>query len=239
MKNTIRSLFKEAEFRIKSPIVDFALKRTLPSPYLRQGNGNLSFKRNFIFIHVPKTAGTSICTALGWQPGHIPASRFWAFDKARFYESERIAFSRHPAHRLLSAYNYLHSAIGINKSPDVLWADENLGKYSTFLEFLKALEDKKNRRKILSYIHFRPQSDWIKIPGETEHCLTWMGRFETIDTDIVKLQKLLGADLQVDHLRKPQSPKKEIEWTPEMHQIVEDIYHEDYQNLGYDRHRAE
>jgi len=228
----IRRFAKECEFKFNSRLLDFLMRRTTLSPYLRDLASGARTKK-LIFIHVPKAAGTSLCYFIGYQNGHIPISRYRAFDRSQFDSSERIAFVRHPETRILSAFNYLHSAIGINNSPDVLWAEENLSEFKSFPEFILSLQKKEIRKKILGYIHFRPQADWICLPGEASHCMTWLGRFENLENDVSELEILIQRPIKLIHTRKPQSQTPFVEWTIEMSEIVESIYARDYSLLDY------
>ena len=133
-----------------------------------------------LFIHIPKTAGTSMCQALNVKPMHIPLVRFKSFDESRFENSFKFAFVRHPFDRLYSAFNYLQGNIGVNRSQDIRWAEKYLSNIPDFEEFVKKLGEKKFRKDVKAYYHFRPQHHWIQIPGETKIGVDFCGRFETL-----------------------------------------------------------
>tara|TARA_R110002073_G_scaffold119169_3_gene260175 strand:+ start:203 stop:919 length:717 start_codon:yes stop_codon:yes gene_type:complete len=203
------------------------VKGFLPNPYARmtQRNG-----KELIFVHVPKTAGTSLADALGVQCGHIPISRYHAFDPARFQKAYKFAFVRNPWERLRSAFSYLHSAIGINNSLDVLWATEYLGEYANFEDFVLALKNPGVAKKIKSYKHFQNQLDWIRIPGNPNITLDFIGHFESFSDDSAHVMNDLGVHSALGHKRKS---KKSAVFSTEMIDIVADMYSEDIDILGY------
>lgn len=152
-------------FEFKGALPDqarrIAVRNLLPDPFeqvIRVGG----YFNEIIFLHVPKTAGTSFFKHFNRKALHIPLSRYYAANEERANNTPKIAFVRDPAERLHSAYNYLYSQIGANRSLDVRWAEETLSPYPTFQDFLVGLKNKQLRKRILKWTHFRPQSSWIK-----------------------------------------------------------------------------
>ncbi|MCC5796454.1 MAG: sulfotransferase family 2 domain-containing protein [Methylophaga sp.] len=71
-------------------------------------------KNKFIFIHVPKAAGTSLKTALNLSfrdAGHLPLTYYEHLHPEEYREFYKFAFVRNPWSRLLSAYNYMSQRI--------------------------------------------------------------------------------------------------------------------------------
>src|ERR1700722_10079584 len=67
--------------------------------------------RGFVFIHVPKTAGTSLRQALGLNaplniPCHATAQEVLPFIKLVAPKTVSLAFVRNPYSRFVSLYNY-------------------------------------------------------------------------------------------------------------------------------------
>lgn len=227
----IRLWLRDQEHRPMPDWLRVRLTAPLPDPF--RFDLLVDRVRPLVFLHVPKAAGTSLAAALGWRHGHVPASRYRISDPARFAAAERVGFVRNPWTRLASAYHYLHSAIGLNQSRDVRWATDMLSPYPDFRSFVLALAEDRLWRKIRLYPHFRAQMDWIALPGQSDHCLTFLGRFETLEQDSASLFNQLKIARPLEHLRKPQKPGQGLEWTPQMIQIVGERYARDVRALGY------
>ena len=61
-----------------------------------------------IFIHLPKTAGTSISKALGLVTSrHVPAEDYYVSNPNKFSRFFKFAFVRNPHVRLLSSHTFL------------------------------------------------------------------------------------------------------------------------------------
>lgn len=226
-----RSHMRVIEHSRMAPPLRRALSRlVLPDPYHRTGRSPDG--REVVFIHVPKTAGTSIAQALGVCPGHIPVSRYIARDPDRFARAFSFGFVRNPWSRAHSSFNYLRSAIGLNTSPDVRWSEEHLASYDTFEAFVLALRDKSTRRKILRWRHFRAQADWMYVPGRQDCAISFIGRFEHLHADTAACAGILGTTVSLPHMRKARTYRTE-RYTPQMVSIIADLYQRDVDLFGY------
>ena len=225
---------------------DFEFKRTLPDQARRIAVQHLlsdpfehviqvgGHFKEIIFIHVPKTAGTSFFRSFDRKALHIPLSRYYAADKERAKNTPKIAFVRDPKERLHSAYNYLYSQIGANRSLDVRWAEEVLSPYPTFQDFLVGLQNRRFRRRILRWTHFRPQVSWIKERPGGGAAIDFLGRFEQLEDDTKELENYLGISVELPHARKPRRPRENLEIPEKLEMAIRDIYWEDYNVLGYE-----
>lgn len=83
-------------------------------------SANVSFpvpfeQRSWLFIHVPKCAGSSVCAAMfdDWSPGHLPLYWYEQQFPEQFAASFKFAFVRDPLERAYSAYAFLRgNALG-------------------------------------------------------------------------------------------------------------------------------
>lgn len=222
---------RSVEHRVMPPQIRHLLVQRMAEPFGRaakQADG-----QEQIFIHVPKTGGTSLADAIGVQCGHIPVSRYKFRNPERFAKAFSFAFVRNLWGRLFSSFGYLRSAFGINNSHDVLWAEENLAQYDTFEEFVLALKNVQIRKRILQWIHFTPQIDWLTVPGAPDIAVDFIGHFENLDDEAKKPGKVLDMAFTVPHLRKPQAYLEERRFTPEMVGIIGEIYAADAKYFGY------
>jgi len=112
-------------------------------------------KRNFMFIHIPKTGGISARDAL-WGPKiapHISASAMRETDPGAFRSNFKFAFVRNHWARFISAYEFLKKG-GLNEKWDGQ-AAERVRQYKNITALLKSND------KVLNWVHFRPQWHWV------------------------------------------------------------------------------
>ena len=142
-----------------------------------------------IFVHIPKTAGSSVANAIYGhdKPGHYPASKYRAKLMEEQYDYIFFTFVRHPVDRFVSAYNYLKGA-GKNES-DREFGRAVVSKYSCINQFV---DEWLNEGTIWTYIHFYPQSYFIY---DGEYLLVdFVGKFEILEKDFKRLTYLLGLN---------------------------------------------
>ena len=111
-------------------------------------------KRDYIFFHIPKTAGISIRNAL-WGPRiapHISALAIKETNPGDFRRCFTFAFVRNPWSRFVSAYEYLKK--GGNPKWDAS-ATARVNKYKSAKELLLSND------KVLDWVHLKPQWHWI------------------------------------------------------------------------------
>jgi hypothetical protein len=187
-----------------------------------------------IFVHVPKTGGTSVRAGLyGTDTTHVPLSRFLAFDPDRHARYFKFAFVRNPWNRVHSAWRYLSAKVGNVSFPDGRWATEHLSGLDTFERFVRALDDGRRRRTILRWVHFRPQVDWLRIPGRPGHGCDFIGRFESIDEDFRHVCARLGVERRLPFLRASKGGPERSPYTAALADRVGELYAADVATFGY------
>ncbi len=149
-------------------------------------------KKKAVFIHIPKTAGRSVVSALGFKAS---AKTHHLTDVPHEFEDYfRFCFVRDPVERFKSAYFY--TLRGLNEmdwanKPKVLRAspirkavlDNELYTFSKFCSYCKTLDD----TWILNNLHFKPQTHWIRKTRPQ-----FIGRFENIESDFSYVSRFLG-----------------------------------------------
>ena len=186
-----------------------------------------------IFVHIPRTAGTSFARAAGAPKQHVPMSRYAAADHAAFRDYFKFCFVRNPWDRLLSAFAIMNEAKTATHWPGgMLWSREHLRDYPDFERFVLALDDAKVRRSIMAYDHFRPQLDWLTLPSSTISAV-FVGRFESLEDDFAFIAKRLGiaAPLPMENASKHR-PYPEV-YSQKMRGIVENLYGGDIRAFAY------
>jgi hypothetical protein len=176
-----------------NPLFHFFLRLSRPNPYLRRNR-----KHKCIFIHIPRTAGTSIANALfdDGDRGHTPAYAYRAFDPDRFTSYFKFAFVRNPYSRLVSSY---HQVRRNAHNPRVSqWASKYLDNLNGFSDFLERLDENQSfRRIVLALDHFRPQHEFVTCDGELE--LDFIGRFENLNADFQNVASTLNLDASLPY----------------------------------------
>jgi hypothetical protein len=183
--------------------VTTALRALAPQPlktwwYRRFKKGRSPFapeilKAEAIFIHIPKTAGSSVKTALYGAPkfGHIPISAFYKHDPARAAAFFKFCFVRNPWDRFASAHAYLTQKQGTSSADDH-FTDRHLSRFGDFADFVRALEDETAAAPIMRYVHFRPQSWFVRLDGVEGHAMDFVGRYERLGEDMATVRARLS-----------------------------------------------
>jgi hypothetical protein len=183
-----------------------------------------------IFIHVPRSAGTSIAFAIGAPKPHIPVSRYAAFDASLYNQFFKFAFVRNPWDRLLSSYSHICAA---ENDPEWKTHTAVLSRFKDFESFVLALEDPKLRRRILGFTHFRPQVDWLTLPRSKQIAVDFVGRFENLDLDYVIVADRLGISSPLPNVNASKHVPYRDAYSRRMRDIVAEMYSDDVNLLGY------
>lgn len=191
-------------------------------------------KTRSIFVHIPKTAGTSIGTAIyGHWVGHVPLSRFAAFDSRKFASYFKFSFVRNPWDRLLSAFAHLKGFGLPIAAREAQWVKQHLDEIETFEEFVLKLCHESFRAVIINDVHFRPQLDWITFPGSMEISVDYVGRFESVGIDYPEVMRRLGLSAELPLLNTTKRPPYREAYSKQMAQIVGEVFRNDIERLGY------
>lgn len=228
-------------FRQRARELQWALPLQLQSVLLRVVGGRYNpysewnRRHRAIFVHVPRTGGTSISFALGAPKRHVPVSRYAAFDWAAFNDYFKFALVRNPWDRLLSAFSTLRG------EPDKtsrwiqgqLWARTHLSTYRDFESFVLTLEHARVRSRIMGYFHFRPQLDWLTLPYSTAMAVDFVGHFERLPEDFAVIARELGSDAELPVTNDSEHTPYRDAYSRRMRDIVDDLYAADIKQLGY------
>lgn len=184
-----------------------------------------------IFVHVPKCAGVSVSSALfgSLAGGHRRIGTYrLVYSRREFRNYFKFAFVRNPWDRLLSAFRFLKN--GGFGPEDEQWTQENLSRYPDFDGFVRQWV---NRKNILSWPHFLPQTHFICVDGRLP--LDFLGRFEKLAEDYSYVCQRLGIDspLSVHNQTKTRQSDYRDFYNDETRNIVAEVYREDISTLGY------
>lgn len=184
-----------------------------------------------IFIHIPKSAGTSIRQMIG-EPTrgrlHVP---WWVYrdaDPRKFKEYYKFAFVRDPLDRLISGYNYLCD--GGNQRDDA----EIAHFISEFTDFEDFVNNGLRGSMLITHQIFRPQSfyvcDWF---GRLQ--VDFVGKLENMENDLKIVGSALGFSSDLVHINASQSTAEKSNLSDAIREKVYDIYKSDYEAFGYKR----
>jgi hypothetical protein len=185
-----------------------------------------------IFVHIPKCAGVAVCKSLfgNLGGGHKTVWQYQIlFSPAEFNGYFKFTFVRNPWDRLVSAYLFLKKG-GMNEN-NRRWAAENLSPYGDFDSFVRR---GLKRSEILSYLHFRPQYDFVCLKGN-QHCLDFVGRYEKLESDFAFICKRLNIESKLVEANRNASRERDYReyYTEETRQIAGEIYADDVRAFDY------
>jgi hypothetical protein len=238
MTNIIRQLYK-AMFSYESRLWLYKIRhadeyRRLRTVVHPSEKGNFSLRpfdeNRCIFVHITKTAGTSVATSLfNYLPYHYTAVDYRViYGKKTFNQYFKFAFVRNPWDRLYSAYRYLKSG-GWNEK-DKKWAEQNLNQFDSFGSFVKQWLTKENIKK---HRHFWPQYLFV-CDNKKRIIIDYLAYFETIEDDFDRLCGLLKIEAALGrHNANPGNDYRDA-YDAESRNLVAEVYSTDIELFGYD-----
>lgn len=187
-----------------------------------------------IFVHIPKTAGTSVLAALG-APAvfdtHAPSRAYARAYPAFSAQAYKFAFVRNPWDRFASSFHFMKH--GTDWPMQQAWARRHIGSMD-FAAFTYRLRNPLFRAQVLSERFFWPQTIWLgglgKIDGVDE-----IYRFEAVDAATHALCQRFGIapPEKTPHLRKVEKGDFRTLYDEPMIDIVARLYRHDIAALGY------
>lgn len=179
-----------------------------------------------IFVHVPKSAGVSISTALyGRTLGHINAEDIARYASSEFEELVTFAFIRDPVSRFLSAIRYVRDNSKAVRGSAGL--PDNFDIFDDPLRFVDEWLAQQCLAKV-NYV-FRPQASFVcNATGRLLPDFVW--QVDHIETHISELEHKIGRSLDLPRLNST-SVDLCAPVDPELVKRIGDIYRQDYDIL--------
>ncbi|MDM7859634.1 sulfotransferase family 2 domain-containing protein [Alteromonas sp. ASW11-36] len=202
--------------------------RVNPSP-----KGNFALRpfdeKQAIFVHITKTAGTSVALALfNALPYHYRAWQYRViFGRKTFAQYYKFAFVRNPWDRLYSAFSYLKG--GGWDDNDKKWAAENLADINDFNDFVM---NWLTPERLHAHLHFWPQSEFI-CNAKDKPLIDYLAYFETINDDFNHIAKRIKTDVQLTHTNASKRAGYQSVYSDEAIAKVAELYARDIHNFGY------
>ncbi len=220
----------------------------------------ISHTHRAIFVHVPKTAGTSITAlfepALRWNDLVLGGTDFgerlesayrlrfglnkhmWARDIRRtvgdavWTDYFSFAVVRHPYQRLVSFYNWQRNAVSHAAPGSPIWSWPATEAYRQSRSFSAFIR----HETFLTSRAGKPQAEWVC--DEEGRCIVdFVGRFEqlgaTIDTVATRVG-LGSAHLGVHNASAADRPPAELLHDEADYDYLHDLYRRDFELFDYD-----
>lgn len=181
-----------------------------------------------LFVHIPKTGGTSISTALfGKDAGHPYLYQFYFANKNYTKAFYKFCVVRNPYDRLVSTYFHFTTNT-INPIIKKLW--DNF-KINSFEELVLKMEDPVFFIKLTSIIHFVPQHEMISYKDLQMDRIFKFENFDNVEQELNAHLK----DTQIS-LKKLNSSKRtsyQDYYNPKTKAIVYKVYKRDFELFDY------
>jgi hypothetical protein len=198
----------------------------------------------FVFVHVPKTAGTSIAAALGSLAG---TSHRWVSPSTKHETlldlSARVArrsntpnshslvsiesylafgFVRNPWDRMVSIYRYLQEVRPRAEIQDITSFESFVRRASEGEPWIRGLHS------------LRPQVAFLATPTPQAQA-TFIGHTEHLFEDLATVSKQLGLSLSVPHLNASSNSTTDYraQYTDSLAETVGDLFAPDVKAFGY------
>jgi chondroitin 4-sulfotransferase 11 len=190
---------------------------------------NISHEHKFVFIHIPKTAGLTVSSAIGLTkpPEHlnqnlIVENQSNGLDVSEYY---KFAFCRNPWDRFLSLYYYCRDGSEMYGNSEN--SQKNTLDFKMFCRIFQMGFFVGN-----SYvwgIHYKPQIEFINLSD-----IDFIGRFENLQQDFNVICDKIGIPQQkLPHKNKTKHKHYTEYYDDETRQIVAEKFAKDIEYFGY------
>lgn len=188
-------------------------------------------KHKLLFIHIPKTAGLSVCNAFGSNTQtHNPLSHYESLcDVSEYF---KFTIVRNPWDRFLSAYFYLKGSDRVMKAIEqgninIERLHDKISEFDTFDDFCEY--SRETPRLMKFNVHFRPQVSFLE-----DGIFDFIGRYENLSASlryVCDVNDIPMVDIphinQSDHLHYAEY------YNSNTIELVQDFYAEDIKRFGY------
>ena len=183
-----------------------------------------------IFVHIPKTAGISLLSAI-YGNVILESHRSIFFNQTALNVKSNDFFSftfvRNPFDRLYSTYKFLENG-GINKQDEIAF-QTYFAKFTSFEDFVM---NGLNKNMIYQVTHLIPQYEYL-CDWKGKVSVDFVGRFESLDKDVKRLSLHLEKEIKLNHLNKTSKVDYTEVYTDEMIKKVKNIYKKDLRIFNY------
>jgi chondroitin 4-sulfotransferase 11 len=178
---------------------------------------------DFVFIHIPKTAGSSIHRTLELTAEHKTALQLRGrLGKRRWERKFKFAFVRNPWDRVVSSFHYAATRTKNSRFVDL-----------TFSQWLKLAYVDRHPLYFDAPHLFSPQYDWIS-DNDDNLIVDFVGRFENLEHDFAKVCERIGrTGLQLPHDNATKHQDYRHYYKDSEIEIIARWYKKDIEHFGY------
>lgn len=189
-------------------------------------------KKKLIFLHIPKTAGTTIANSLGINRDHVTLEEAKVKYKDDWGTYFKFTFVRNPWDRIVSVFAYYK--YGSEKQN---YRSKAELKDVSFEDFVKNICSARPVGRVVESPHFSGsksmQKNWVISEGKQQ--LDFVGRFEHLEKDLQSLSKKCRIKLKpIKHERKSQ---RSSDWRSFYNEVTKNLvgkkFQEDIDFFGY------
>ena len=179
----------------------------------------------YIFIHINKTAGTSIGSAIGIPvKDHLTAKEvIQKIGKQDWNSAYKFTLVRNPWDKAVSLYEYRRKK---NKT-QIRSKDISFEKWITMTHSRNQDPSLYDNPK-----SFQPQIDWLK-DDEGKMTVDFVGRFESLQGDFSRITKAIGISAELPHLNASSRNNYQDYYSNNTRKIIATWYQEDIDYFGY------
>jgi len=214
----------------------------------------ISFSHNFLFVHIAKTGGTSVRTALRpyrWSPGYKLPMGFCSIlsQMSRPKHKLGIKFPRHAkaiaAKEMLpeEVYNRLFKFVFVRNPWDLQVSSyhhilrekpEVLQGIDNFEQFLHLKFDPGREYNFMLDVSAERQWEYL-VDLSGDKIVDFIGSYENLQSDFEKICNQVGIKYKhLPHRRRAEDRKEYRDYyNPETAQMVEEHYQKDIEMFGY------
>jgi len=181
-----------------------------------------------LFIHIPKTAGSSIIySGAKTVFGHKTLQYYLKWCPSNIQFPSTFTIIRNPFDRIISSYHYLKD--GGNNEYDKMWARKYIISTNDINEFV---EDRLQDKRVLKWIHFRPQTEFI-INQSGNIAVDHIIRFEELKSKWPNFAINAGLKPKLPVRNKTKYNAKKVELNEKSKILIASLYKQDFESLNY------
>jgi len=191
----------------------------------------------FVFVHIQKTGGDSVRSALGLpvtgRTKHFSASEHLGRIGVEAWGSSfSFSFVRNPWDRLVSWWAMMRrirreNPEGRGLNPFAKYILDNSDTFEEFLSCDEVMDLPDGARSL-----WRNQYDYLTGP-DGSMIVSFVGRFERIESDFEKVARIIGRDAKVPHVNKSHHDHYSSYYTPTLARIVGERFVREVEAFGY------
>jgi hypothetical protein len=198
----------------------------------------------FIYIHIPKTGGSSVHESLGvpqgGTEGHMSIKEIRDTITPEKHKLPVICFVRNPYDRLVSAYHFCYGdekvtypGVTFDRRYSLSYPIPRPPSPDTFARFI-GVSSNLNNISLSENLHlFKTQFSFVSIGNKLS--AGYIYRFENLKTDFDKMKKRFSLKGELPHINKgtKRAPWQEFYRDKKVKEKVDELYRIDFEEFGY------